>query len=316
MSMLPSPIVRYLLLLAAASAAAGPFAGSARAQSDSTGPTGILAVDLRAERLRVSPPGVNAITAEGEARHPKSVALAGVLSGLLPGAGQVYAEAPLWRTILYGGIEATGLTLYFVFAQQGVNATNNFQNYADAHWDVTRYVDWIAEHYQSWDNQDVDKAAASQALAAIYLSHDPSLPPWQRIDFTQLNKLERAVNGGFSHTLPVHGDQQYYEELGKYFQYRSGWDDHEPHSDSLIFDPSRVTPHNLDYVSQREHANALGSYAYTSLGVVVINHIVSLVDAVLTARGYNVSLHSETHGMLMPNGTIEIVPAITMSYRF
>ena len=28
-----------------------------------------------------------------------------------------------------------------------------------------------------------------------------------------------------SHNLPPHGDQQYYELIGKYHQYSSGWND-------------------------------------------------------------------------------------------
>jgi hypothetical protein len=287
----------------------------ARAQSDSSAVlTGILAVDIR-NGLRESDDEASPFN-EGSERPHKSVLLAGVLSAVVPGTGQIYAEAPWWRAVLYGTVEVAGWTLYGVYNAKGNAATNAFQNYADEHWDVTRYIDWVATNYTSWRSEDVNKAAVSEALASIYISNDPSLEPWERVDFAQLNKLERAVTGGFSHTLPAHGDQQYYEEIGKYFQYRAGWDDHQAAGDTVIFNPSAVSERNKDYVGQREHANALGSYAGTALGVVVVNHVVSLIDAVLQARGYNVSVRSEIRGMTLPNGERTLVTGIGVRMRF
>lgn len=291
-----------------------PLAASAQSGMGDT-LTGVLAVDIR-NGLEAPEEEGSIMFAGEEAAKKKSVLLAGVLSGVVPGAGQIYTEAPWWRAALYGTIEAAGWALYAIYNAKGNRATLDFQNYADAHWDVTRYIDWIAANYQSWSSNDVNKSAAAAALAAIYRSSDPSLPPWERVDFEQLNKLERAVTGGFSHVLPEHGEQQYYEEIGKYIQYRSGWDDHQAEVDTVIFDPSRVTPRNRDYVEQREHANDLGSYATTALGVVVLNHAVSMIDALLQARSYNVSIHSESRGMILPDGSSTIVTGIGMTIRF
>ncbi len=246
----------------------------------------------------------------------RSVALAGLLSAAVPGVGQAYAKAPWWRTVLYGAIEAAGWATFAVFDARNRTATQDFQNYADAHWSVVRYVDWVAANYQGWSGADVDKATVADALANIHRTTDPNAPAWEKIDFAQLNRMERAVTGGFSHTLPAHGDQQYYEEIGKYFQYRSGWDDHIAFGDTLIIDPTRVSNNNRNYVGQREDANSFGSVAVTAVGIVVVNHLVSAVDAMLAARHYNASLGAEMHGELLPNGERSMAATITLRVGF
>lgn len=281
-------------------------------------PTGILAVDLRQNLSddQPRPPLPAPFRPIDEDDNRKSVVLAGSLSALVPGAGQLYAEAPIWRTILYGAVETAGWTLFGVYSSEGDRATRDFENFADTHWDITRYISWIQENFESWSDEAVNKEVAREALAAIYKSNDASLPPWERVDFRELNRLESAVKGGFSHTLPEHGEQQYYEQIGKYIQYRSGWDDHIREGDTLIFNPSRVTQRNRDYVASRERANDLLSYAGTALWMLALNHVVSAVDAMLEARHYNVSLSSEMRQEMLPDGRREYRPGIELRVKF
>lgn len=246
----------------------------------------------------------------------KSVWLAGGLSLIVPGAGQVYADAPWWRTAIYGVAEVAGWAIYGIYQAKGDDATTQFEQFADQHWDVTRYINWIASNYQGWSDQQVDKTAAAEALANIYRSTDPSLPPWERVDFQQLRKLESAVKDDFTHTLPNHGEQQYYEQVGKYVQYRSGWDDHIPNGDTLIYNPSRVTERNRSYTLMRLDANDLLGYAQTGIVIIAINHLTSMVDAALTAHSHNVKITSGMKGLLLPNGQIEMVPMMAMGIKF
>jgi hypothetical protein len=245
-----------------------------------------------------------------------SVPLAGLLSAVLPGAGQVYSEAPLWRAALYATIEAAGWTAFAVTSSRGGELTDDFQRYADDHWSVVRYIDWLGENYSRWSDSAVNKAVVADALLRIYRSNDPSRPEWERVDFEQLNRIERAVRGGFSHTLPRHGEQQYYEEIGKYVQYRSGWDDHDRSGDTLIYDPAHVTGRNQAYMDKRADANDFLGYASTALGAIIVNHLASMLDAVLTARAYNASVRAELKGSLLPDAGRPLEPTLHLAIRF
>jgi hypothetical protein len=273
------------------------FAGSVDAQVMHN-----LRADLAAAPILPGRSFLDSTLAAGSvtAGEKKSPWLAGLLSAAVPGAGQVYAHAPLWRTILYGGIEATAWTLSFIYNAKGDKGTDDFQNFADTHWDVTRYVSWIAQNYQRWPDEEVNKAQAAEALAAIYRSNDPNLPPWDRIDFAQLNKLERSVVKSFSHTLPAHGEQQYYEEIGKYTQYRAGWDDHDAVGDTLVYDNSKVTDRNRSYTASRAQTNRYYDYATAAVGTILLNHVVSMLDALFQTRSYNASIRAGLHGSLTP----------------
>jgi hypothetical protein len=276
---------------------------SLQAQSNDLHLTGSLQTDLQRLTFEANPDSGAGHSQPVIAQH-KSVWLAGAMSVVVPGAGQIYAGAPWWRTALYGAIEALSFSAYFIYNNKGNRATSDFQQYADSHWDVVRYVHWIETNYQRWTDQQIDKAKAAEALAGIYRSQDPSLPPWERIDFTQLNKLEKTVKGGFSHTLPIHGDQQYYEEIGKYAQYRSGWDDHAFDADTTIYAPQFTTERNLDYVEQRNLANRYLGYATWGITAVIANHLASMIDAAFEARGYNLRLNARLEHEESPNGTL------------
>jgi hypothetical protein len=206
--------------------------------------------------------------------------------------------------------------MYAVYNNRGNVATQEFQDYADAHWDVNRYVAWIAANYQRWSDDQVNKQAAGEALDAIHRSVDPSRPGWERIDFVQLNRLEKAVHGGFSHTLPEHGDQQYYEEIGKYVQFRAGWDDHQFAADTLLYDPRFTTTNNLDYMADREQANRYLNYAEWAIGGLILNHVASMLDAVFAARYYNVKFKADLHGEMMPDGSMRPVGMVELRVGF
>jgi hypothetical protein len=285
-------------------------------------PSGDLRLDLRTTptaslaRFGIGPDTL------GEPRAPerKSLWIAGGLSAIFPGSGQVYAEAPLWRSLLYGLLEGAGWTVYAIAGARGSEATDEFQSYADAHWSVERYIDWIAANVERWSPSGIDAEAARDALRRVYISDDHRLPAWERIDRAQLNRLERSVTGGFSHTLPAPGEQQYYEEIGKYAQYRAGWDDHDPAGDSLVYDPDRTTRNNRLYMDKRAEANSYLGVAAAAGSLILLNHVASMLDAVLAARSYNVSVTAGLEGRLIPiEGTtpmLEMTPRLQVVVRF
>ncbi|MEZ4649254.1 MAG: hypothetical protein R3E97_10850 [Candidatus Eisenbacteria bacterium] len=75
---------------------------------------------------------------------------------------------------------------------------------------------------------------------------------------------------------------QYYDELASGSEYRCGWDD-------AVFGGSEITSENWrDYRDQRNTANSFDSRAGFALGALVLNRLVSAVDAFRIARGRQV----------------------------
>ncbi len=79
--------------------------------------------------------------------------------------------------------------------------------------------------------------------------------------------------------------EQYYEELATSDLYRCGWDDFEANFDPD--NPDVLNPRRDDYRSQRAKSNDLKDKAGFALGVMVLNRVVSAVDAFRVARSRN-----------------------------
>ncbi|MCX6160681.1 MAG: hypothetical protein NTV87_05010 [Ignavibacteriae bacterium] len=198
----------------------------------------------------------------------KSSALAGVLSAVVPGAGQFYAKSFV-KSAVFLGIEAGLWVVYAVFQGKGNDQTTFYQNYANTNWDVRRYAQWLVDQNFS----------GSSGI-------NPNNP--------DLNALRLSINNcesqNFSHTLPPYGDQQYYEVIGKYQNYVTGWQE-------AIGQP--ITKNNYGtwklnqvdyYMTERQQANTYYNVGTYSLIAVMANHIVSAIDAVITVNSKNEKL--------------------------
>ena len=76
--------------------------------------------------------------------------------------------------------------------------------------------------------------------------------------------------------------QQYYEEVGKYDKFRAGWDDW-----AATYDPANdraLSPNRAHYRKMRQQSNELLDRARLALAAVLVNRVVSGVDAFRTAR--------------------------------
>lgn len=196
--------------------------------------------------------------------HKKSPWLATAFSLVLPGAGEFYAGSYL-KAGIFVAVEAALITTAIIYNNKGNKQTTDFQNYADKNWSVLRYARWLIA-YHGADSSN------------IILPNSPSLPPWERINWAGLNAAEVG-----SHTLPPHGDQQYYEEIGKYDEYASGWNDFG--GSSADFPPP--TPNMLNYEGMRGHANDLYDISTKAVVVTYINHFLSALDAYWSTSMFN-----------------------------
>lgn len=232
--------------------------------------------------------------------NKKSPFLAGLMSLVIPGAGEIYAEEYL-KAGIFVAIEAAVITTAVIYDGKGDDKTIEFQNYADDyqnpdhHWSVVKYAEWLNLY------EIVDKSKK------ITIDPDETLPPWKRVNWTQLNAAETG-----SHKLPRHGEQQYYELIGKYYQYAGGWNDFTGGSNK-----EDISPNYLYYAGMRGDANDFYTVARTAVIGIYVNHFLSGLDAVWSTVSYNkdiaVKLRMEN---IQFADHAEFYPKIHLTYSF
>jgi len=229
--------------------------------------------------------------------NKKSPVLAGVMSAIIPGSGEFFVGEYLKAAIFFV-VEAALITTAVVYDNKGDDQTAEFQVFADEHWSVVKYSENLLLQPGLPDG------------CSIPINPDESLPPWERIeDWDALNHCEQ----GYSHHLPNYGEQQYYELIGKYNQYSSGWNTFDPATDDF----RKVPQIMLDYSKMRGEANDTYNVAAKAVIGIYINHVLSAIDAIWSASSYNKNL---AVGIRVQNvqfaDRIEYVPTLNIKYNF
>ncbi len=240
---------------------------------------------------------------ETTAPSKKSPLLAGILSALVPGAGQVY-NGDYWKAAGFVAIEAAAIAGVIMYNKKGDDKTVEFQNYADQNWSVVKYSEWINKYKAELGIPD---------SLGITINGNTDLKPWQRVNFEQVNIAETAADS-FSHRIYPHGHQQYYEMIGKYKQYHQGWADQNLQSPLIEID---VSPMFTLYSQMRGDANDYYNVADKILLVVYVNHLLSALDAVLSAVSFNKELAFNVRlTPLRKENSVEMMPTVSLGMRF
>jgi hypothetical protein len=194
----------------------------------------------------------------------KSPKKAFFLSAAIPGAGQYY-NGSLVKAAGFLALEAASWAAYISYNNKGNDIDKEFHAYADQHWSENHYWDWIAQQSQK-----------------------------DRNDLAALREWEHA---SFSHGLHVNKDQQYYEMIGKYYQFNWGWDDFRlNHSitltDEEMVDDKMISANRLYYEGRRHDSNAALKMATTATTVVILNHLFGAAEAAWDASRQNKRLQT------------------------
>jgi hypothetical protein len=233
---------------------------------------------------------------------------AGLFSAVIPGAGQFYTKSYL-KGSLYLGAEVLLWVLYATYEKKGDNQTDLFQKYADENWSVITYTNWMIDQYPT-------EAAAGQFTAG----HVTQTPDWSRI-----NAVESAIGGnltktGFTHILAPHGDQQYYEMIGKYSQFGGGWSDASGFTKADVLADNgigNVSPQFLAYSKMRGEANSFFNIASTVSYIIVANHVFSAIEAAWNASKLNhrIKLQGHIESRQIYGNIVEFVPTLHLEYE-
>jgi len=168
-------------------------------------------------------------------------------SVLIPGLGQAKNKS-YKKAALFMAVEAASWFLYFDQKKAGNRLNDEFESYADAHWNPDGY----------W--QAVAQEAGCDFRAGVVTDC--------------MREFERAT---WSHQLPETKDQHYYENIGKYDQFNAGWDDTNTHRD-------RDSENRKAYTFLRKDSNDAFGRARLASTITILNHIISALEAGYSAK--------------------------------
>lgn len=224
----------------------------------------------------------------------KSPRKALLFSAVIPGAGELYAKSYIFAAAFLA-VETTLWLMYNKYQKKGEDLENEFEDYADDHWRLEIYEAWLGsdEAVQNGLNEESERT----------------------------HTLPRDEN-----TDEVIKTQQYYEMIGKYNQFYAGWDD-----SGWSFSGGTLTPDGsysysdirspvrLKYMDMREDSNIQLKNATTMVSIVILNHIVSAVDAAWASYRYNKN-YAKKHNTSLRLDTIRhakrVYPALSFSMRW
>jgi hypothetical protein len=225
----------------------------------------------------------------------KSTRKAFFLSMLLPGLGEYYVGSK--RSILFLGIEAVAWYVYVSNTNKGNDLDSQFKQFADSHW-----------HYAD------DKSSTGEDLIYNYFNwfkaklRDSSLPSdISPTNYALVDSLTELMIGkyGISHTLPSTKTQQYYEMIGKYPQFVYGWEDITKNNAALRDSTGKangnfdedirnvVSPDRNKYMDMRAESNDKLKLGQDGIDLMIINRVVSAIDAARLAYHHNKKIDSE-----------------------
>ena len=245
-------------------------------------------------------PAQQVSSAVDEAARRKSPWLAAGMSILVPGAGEFYA-GDYWKSAAFFAVDVALWIFAYNYDKKGDRQTDFFQNFANQNWSVVKYAQYAQ-----------DNLTPPNGPYNWLIPNTEGRPPWDRVNWSELNRMEQDIGGYYSHVLPPYGQQQYYELIGKYPQFNQGWDDSGPTFN--YGDP--LTPHFLWYADQRGQANRYYEKATTFVTIALVNHVVSAFDAAFSAASWNKKLQASLDTQAVPTawGGMQEVPVVKLTY--
>lgn len=310
---------------------AGGRTGSAVAQEASLPSRAATSSALRAELLYRGSGASDALSLSSSSGR-RAVPLAFALSAVAPGAGQAYNRQWI-KAGVAAAMEAALITGYVTWRQRGIDGRAAYEVYAQQYWSPTRYATWLNEYSTFLEEADGATIGASrvdpgliEAAGAIDFGHADA---WSRQEqttvrqlFDQIRSLESSVyhietGASFSHKLPYFAEQQYYELIGKYFQFAPGWSDYPvwmTEDGEIIretIDPERTGPDGskpnvqgrfLDYAEAHGDAQGYLRKASRLSLLFIANHFIAAIDAALFAKLHNDRLQTSMGLAYGPDG--------------
>ena len=248
----------------------------------------------------------------------KSISKAMFMSVVIPGSGQIYLEK--WkRAVIYGLVEVLAIGSWYRYDDFYNEGQKQYRDFAEQNWSFSQWVkdyyNWSSDmnefnpifvdelgHYPSisdgshyvsfhWDSPDAGYQRFIKTTddhftdVYKYLCGNGSVGMQSCHD--DINDIESKVE---AHNIEIIRDHNFYENIGKYDGFFAGWTDnseiysYEKNTGELLAYSPGKWHYRKNLFEKAEEYYAIAGYA---MSLLLTNHVVSAVDALLTAKLYN-----------------------------
>jgi hypothetical protein len=179
-----------------------------------------------------------------------------LFSALMPGMGELYLGYK-WRGAGLMALEIAAWTGYFYYRNQGLDSRDAYEGFADQYWTQSKWID-----------------------------HHPDVYPEDLSTPAQMDSVGREKAGsyewpGYMIWVSKEDDKQhYYENLGKYDWFISGWADFDPE----VYPFMTETALRDEYRAMRKQSNDQLETADTFIYVSLATRVFSIVETLFLVR--------------------------------
>ena len=217
-----------------------------------------------------------------------------VLSLMVPGAGQLYVGRPL-KAVLFLGVEVAAIVTWDRYRRLGDSKTQAFKAAADEHWDFRHWLATFALYQTGQWGPEVGQVYVGPKGThhlEFFVDMDGDGRPeiFGNTSDDSKRLLQLLASPDTNRFVFIQKNNEYYENIGKYNQFFSGWDDADPFLSQIEDRASgliAITGNRTLYLQLRTETNQLKSIASYAVSALMFNHVISAVDAIFTSSRWN-----------------------------
>lgn len=305
------------------------------AKIDSTEKTSLSEVDqtieqstkdsVHVESIATEPPKIEKTGSINFARNLKeyrSPRLAMLLSLLVPGAGQVYAKHNSWKAAIYGAVEvgmiATSAAIYY----KGKEKEKSARTFADKYYSYDKYL--IYQNKLKSSNKVTDSVYNIIFLGGTDSTFEENAKSKNNAYYSAIRDNDQPFVNGWQSSVPEYDDNMLIE--GNEYVFLP-----DPEREYLVYplggDTSKASygfsTYQKDYNSQLSEATGYFRNSSLVLTLMLVNHIVSAVDAGITAKAHNDKMlqkesfwHRIELNQMYVSTSSGIIPGYALKVRF
>ena len=230
---------------------------------------------------------------------------------IVPGGGQLYVHQPI-KTVVFLGLEVIAILALRNYNQQGLDQDQAFKDSADVHWDFRRWIDRSSLFAgPGWEQLPTVGTQGTHSLDYFVVMSEGGRP--ELFGKTSDERfLQLYFDPDTTGRVFVKMNDEYYENIGKYNQFLSGWDDADPALPNIDETPSGPVARTVQrdaHLSLRAEANRLKSTAGYLASAIMFNHVLSAVDAIFATAKWN------RRNALRVGGRLWFDPAYTLGVK-